>query len=312
MPRLQPAAVWFLPLAALSYLGMAFSGLDHAALGAYLNTRVLGIACIVALLYGAGLYILAFAWSASLQRFSRNPVSPEAAVQLYAFATFAKYLPGHTFHYAGRAIAAARLGYGLKAPAQATFLETLGHLAAVALVLLTLLPFTLTELARLHAGAGMQPASWVFYGFLCVGIGLLFLRLWAEIRRTLPPLDGRLLSFVALLHLSFFALVALLGLWLAIPILHLTQEAVPLLVFVYLVSWLVGFAVPGSPGGLGLREACLFAGLSGLATPEAVFAFVLLTRGALLIGEALFSISGFLFRPGSERDARNRAPISAR
>lgn len=308
MPRLLSAAAWFLPLAALIYLGMAFSGLDHSALGAYLNTRVLGIACIVALLYGAGLYILAFAWSASLQRFSRNPVSPEAAVQLYAFATFAKYLPGHTFHYAGRTIAAARLGYGLKAPAQATLLETLGHLAAIALVLLTILPFTLTGLAGLHAEAGMPPSSWVFYGLICVAVGLLFLRLSAEIRRTQPPLDRRLLSFVALLNLSFFALVALLGLWLAIPILHLTQEAVPLLVLVYLASWLVGFAIPGTPGGVGLREACLFAGLSGLATPEAVFAFVLLTRGALLIGEALFSLSGLLFHPGREGNA-NRASL---
>lgn len=312
MSRLLTAAVWSLPLAALIYLGMTFSGLDHSALGAYLNTRVLGIACIVALLYGAGLYVLAFAWSAALQRFSRNPVSPEAAVQLYAFATFAKYLPGHTFHYAGRGIAAARLGYGLKAPAQATLLETLGHLAAIAAIILTLLPFTLAELTERHEGAGMQPSSWVFYGLICVAIGLLFLRLSAEIRQTRPPLDSRLLSFVALLNLSFFALVALLGLWLAIPILHLTQEAVPLLVLVYLASWLVGFAIPGAPGGLGLREACLFAGLSGLATPEAVFAFVLLTRGALLIGEGLFSLSGLLFRPGSERDAGNRPPISAR
>lgn len=306
------AAAWLLPLAALLYLGFALSDLDLSEFGSYLNSRVLGVACIVALLYGAGLYLLAFAWSACLQKCSRNPVSPEAAVQLYAFATFAKYLPGNVFHYAGRQIAAARLGYGQKAPAQATFLEILGHLAAVGVILLALLPFTLSGLAALLSLAGEQLRPWIFAGLLCAVAGIVFLWLSPKARELLPALDLRLLSFVGLLQLSFFALVALLGVWLAIPVLNLPQEAMPLMVFVYLASWLIGFVTPGAPGGLGVREACLLAGLGGLADPEAVLAFAALTRGAFLVGEALFSISGFLFRPGQEVSAQSRPSATAR
>ncbi|CAN0424819.1 unnamed protein product, partial [Ectocarpus sp. 13 AM-2016] len=171
------AAAWLLPLAALLYLGFALSHLDLSEFGGYLSNRVLGIACIAALLYGAGLYLLAFAWSACLQKFSRNPVSPEAAVQLYAFATFAKYLPGNVFHYAGRQIAAARLGYGQKAPAQASLLEILGHLSAVAVILLALLPFSLTGLADLLSFAAPQLPLWALVAAFSLLAVLLFLLL---------------------------------------------------------------------------------------------------------------------------------------
>ncbi len=310
--RLLRATAWLLPIGALIYLGLAFSRLDLTEFAAYLHSRVLVIACVAAVLYGSGLYLLAFSWSACLQRFARNPVSPEAAVQLYAFSTFAKYLPGNVFHYAGRQIAAARLGYGQKAPAQATWLEIVGHLAAVGLILLALLPFSLAGLAELLSLATAQPRPWILAGLICAVAGVLLFWLSPKTRSFLPRLDSRLLSFVGLLQLSFFALVGLLGLWLAIPILHLPLEAMPVLIFVYLASWLIGFVTPGAPGGLGVREACLLNGLGGLADPEAVLAFAAVTRGSFLVGEALFSVSGFLFRPGQEISARSLPSATAR
>lgn len=309
---LHRAATWLLPLMAVLYLGYIAAELDPTSLLSHFSARALAIAFLAALLYGAGLYLLAFSWSACLQKFSRRPVSPEAAMQLYAFSTFAKYLPGNVFHYAGRQIAAARLGYGQKAPAQATLLEILGHLAAVGLLLLALLPATAGELASLLSLADDQLRPWLAIGSLGVAAVLLLLFLSPWLRQFLPPIDTRLLAYVALLQISFFAITALLGLWLSIPTLDLEVAALPLLVFVYLASWLIGFVTPGAPGGLGVREACLLAGLSGIVGAEQVLVFAALTRGAFLLGEGLFALSGFLLRPNLEISEQSRPSAPAR
>lgn len=306
------AATWLLPLAALAYLGVALSEIEAARFAQHLTAEALGIAGVAALLYGAGLYLLAQAWTVCLQSFARNPVTPHAALRLYAFATFAKYLPGNIFHYAGRQIAAARLGYGQKAPAQATLVEILGHLAAVGLLLLALLPFALDGLAGLLALAGDQIRPWVLAGTLLL-LAVLF-GLWrsAWVHSLLPPVNARLVARLGGLQIGFFGLTALLGLWLALPVLNLPAEALPLLVFVYLAAWLIGFVTPGAPGGLGVREACLLAGLSGLAPAEAVLAYAAVTRGAFLVGEALFALSGFLLPAAAEVSAQSRPSAAAR
>ncbi len=308
---LHRTATWLLPLMAILYLGYVTAGLDPAQLATSLDARTLGVAMIAALLYGAGLYLLAYAWSASLQKFAKNPVSPDVAMQLYAFSTFAKYLPGNVFHYAGRQIAAGRLGYGQKAPAQATLVEILGHIAAVGFLLLALLPFAEEGLADLLSLAVSQPRPWLLAGTLLILASALALLLIPSLRAMLPPLDRRLLGFVALLQLSFFALTGLLGLWLAIAVLALPVEDWPLLMFIYLAAWLIGFVTPGAPGGLGVREACLLACLAGLAGSEAVLVFAGITRLSFLFGEGLFALSGFLLRPGQNVSARKHPSATA-
>ena len=306
---LHRAAAVLLPLAAVAYLTVILTQIDFSKLGAYLDGRVVAIASVSALLYGAGLYLLAFSWSACLRKCSPQPVSMKAAVRLYAFTTFAKYLPGNIFHYAGRQIAAARLGTGQKAPAQATLVEILGHLCAVGLLLIVLLPFALEGLHGLLSLTDRNVSVWLAIAALG-GAVVVFVVLRHRYRfSVLPPLGGRLLSCVALLQLSFFILAALLGLWLAIPMLALPWTAMPLLVFVYLAAWLIGFVTPGAPGGLGVREAALLAGLSGFAAPEAILAFAVLSRISLLFGELLFALSGFLLHPASG-DQREEPPLA--
>ncbi len=307
---LHRAVTWLLPLVAVSYLGYVAAGLELSEVTASLSARTLGIALTAALLYGAGLYLLAYAWSTSLQQFARPAVNPEAAMQLYAFSTFAKYLPGNVFHYAGRQIAAARLGYGQKAPAQATMVEILGHIVAVGLLLLLLLPFSSEGVSQLLSLAASHLQPWVIavaLVLLAVASGGLLV---PKLRRFLPPLDLRLAGFLALLQVSFFALAALLGLWLAIAILDLPATDWPFLIFVYLTAWLIGFVTPGAPGGLGVREACLLAGLGGLAGAEAILVYAGVTRLSFLLGEGFFALSGFLLRPRPAISARRHPGVT--
>jgi len=288
--------------AAIGYLGFIIRDIDFDRLLSHLRPDNLAVAMVVALAYGLAFHLLAFSWSRTLQHLAAKPVCLTSAMRLYAFSTIAKYLPGNIFHYAGRQIAVARLGYGQKAAAQATALEIAGHFFAAGLLLLLLLPFAsdglqwLGELLRETLG---------FWPLLLVGAaaaaGLAGLFLARHGYRLWPGLDRRTLALVASLQVAFFALATLLGVWLAMAVLGISAAAMPAIAFAYLLAWLVGFLTPGAPGGLGVREACLVATLSAYGDPSAILAFAALTRVALLLGECLFALSGFLLNPGRIR-----------
>lgn len=295
--RLLSAAGWLLPAAALAYLGVALFEQGVHDVVARLDLGVLAIAAAVAFLYGAALYLLALSWSLSLRALERPGVSLATAVRIYAFSTFAKYLPGNVFHYAGRQLAAGRQGYGQKAVAQATLLEIAGHLGTSLALLLLLLPFIDGPLP----GAGelfgehltIEPASLFLAGALLTA--LLLLVQWRH--RVFPVLPRHMLAAVAGLQTAFFVLATLLGICLAAAVLGAGPEDLPGIAFACLLAWLVGFVVPGAPGGMGVREACLLLALAPYGETPAILAFAAVSRAALLLGEALFALCGFLLGP---------------
>lgn len=305
---LIPVLSWVLPVAAIAYLGFALAENDIDRLLSHFGPDSLAVAAAAAVVYGAALYLLAFSWSTTLQHLATNPVNLEMAVRVYAFSTFAKYLPGNVFHYAGRQIAAARLGYGQKATAQASAVEIAGHLLVAGVLLLALLPFAAGELEWLHS---LNPEVLGYWPLALPGAALLggiaLLILTRRGHKLLPVLGRRLLGFVGSLQAAFFVLATLLGVWLAQIVLGPPAGSLPSIAFAYLLAWLVGFMTPGAPGGLGVREACLVAALGAYGDLSAILAFAALSRAALLAGEGFFALSGFLLNPdrnqGLERGA---------
>ncbi len=289
---------WVLPAAAIAYLGFVLAENDFHRLLDHFSPESLAVAAAAAVVYGAALYLLAFSWSTTLQHLASNPVNLEMAVRIYAFSTFAKYLPGNVFHYAGRQVAAARLGYGQKATAQASAVEIAGHLLVAGALLLALLPFAAGQLEWL---ASLDPEVLGYWPLALPGAALLgggaLLILTRRGHKLMPVLGRRLLGFVGLLQLSFFILATLLGVWLAQIVFAAPVGSLPSIAFAYLLAWLVGFVTPGAPGGLGVREACLVAALGAYGDLTAILAFAALSRGALLVGEGLFALSGFLLDP---------------
>ncbi|MGF1592108.1 MAG: hypothetical protein ACFCUW_02445 [Kiloniellaceae bacterium] len=291
---------WVLPIAAAAYLAYLLAESDLPRLLGYLQADSLTIAAVTAVFYGVALYLLAGAWAATLRHLAPGPVDLVAAIRAYTLSTFAKYLPGNVFHYAGRQIAVARMGHGQKAPAQATVVEISGHLVAAGCLLAILLPFASNDLAWLGPLLGNWPLVLLTIAAVAGTATLLLrrrgIRLW-------PALPLRLLGCLFLIQFTFFALAVLLGALLAANMLGLPVASLPAIAFAYLLAWLVGFLTPGAPGGLGVREACLVAALQGYGDLSAILAFAALSRAALLSGEVLFTLSGLLLTPKAPRAA---------
>jgi hypothetical protein len=208
-------------------------------------------------------------------------------------ANIAKYLPGNVLHFAGRQVLGARYGWPQAGIATASLLEV---------GLFVLLPAALAALALTATGADLGPlgrSGQLGLVVLAAALGLACVLFAARLARWLPPPVGRLVARLelprpaailpALLYfLLFFVGMSLIAWWLYGVVTGRAAPAdLPLLAGAFLVSWLLGFIVPGAPGGIGVREGtfALFGGV--LLGQEGLVVVALLLRLVTLMGEGL-------------------------
>ncbi len=185
-------------------------------------------------------------------------------IQVYLKTNIAKYIPGNIWHHYGRIMAAKTAGVSAGAAALSVLLEPL-LMAAAALIIIV---FFGSQLAATDSTFIWQIArTLALVGVLCVlhprflNQAIAFLqRLKAKNSDTtiainierypLRPLLGEL-GFLLLRGTGFILTIYALG--------SVNLSQIPLLLGAFSFAWLVGFVVPGAPGGLGVFEATAIA-----------------------------------------------------
>jgi hypothetical protein len=258
---------------------------------------------VSALLAAAGLVLFieavhSLSWR-TLARSFQPGISWRDSFMLCGLSQIAKYLPGNAFHYVQRfALARER---GLDAVAASGVIAIDVALILVAGVLMGI-P-ALTAPVRNAAGLAFQDPSHLV--LLALGIVILGAAAWyagvARLRSTLrlvrPLLSARRLALATFLDLVLFGLAgvaaALLlhGFWPGSSTLQWSD-----FVSGFALAFVAGFITPGSPGGIGVREAILVAVYEPrLGAGLAVVLFVLL-RLAFILGDCLTFATAFLLR----------------
>jgi glycosyltransferase 2 family protein len=242
------------------------------------------------LLYAVAGILLAVAWRAAAAIAGVRLDLRTACAGVLA-SQIAKYLPGNVAHlllrhaHARQASGASHAGLARAAGVDAALLVVAGSGLALP-VLLASLPW-----------ATVPPAAGSSLGTL-LGLGLLMLairtaRLWGALPRTMP-LSGELATVAAgtLSYAAFLAVAAVIldGL---LPAAAALQDVLPWLA----LAWIAGFMVPGAPGGLGVREAILGAGLSSLVPPADAYAAAIGLRVVTIAGDGLMGLAGFALTP---------------
>jgi glycosyltransferase 2 family protein len=113
----------------------------------------------------------------------------------------------------------------------------------------------------------------------------------------------------ALWYLLFFLGMALLA-WSLFTLLLGTVDlrTLPIVSAAFLISWLLGFVIPGAPGGIGVREGAFAALGSVFLAPDPLVIVAVLMRIVTLMGEALlFLLAVWAARPAQPRDAGTAA-----
>lgn len=250
-----------------------------------------------AVFYAGNCFLLSAAWYQLLVWQGVKRARFALCHRVYARTQIAKYLPGNIFHYAGRQVVGKRAGLGDAALAMASLHEIIGVIVASGTI-------ALAGVAFLGLG-GTQIASieiaWVLLLVLSVPAVLsIALIKWPKMRSRLGlqvrplPAMFRYLGLTYLLYLLFFLLLG--GILFAVVQVVSDVRSIGgagQIITAFSVSWMLGYITPGSPAGLGVREAVLVILLTGLVgEPESVLV-ALVFRGISLLGDLLFFLTSF-------------------
>lgn len=254
-----------------------------------------GIGLLIAAGFAAAVYLSAFAWKMVLEYLHGGRLRYREIASVYVRSNVGKYLPGNVMQFAGRNLLAAKLGLS-------QFDITFSTLTEIALLLFTtvLLSAALAyrEFARYAAMAFLSAKTHpvLFYTVSAAAAAVLaaFIALVArggkfeKYRKFFRPafflLALRLIGIYAVtLLLPGFYLAALLSFVFGCPI---PPALLMTTVGLYTVSWVVGYALPGVSGGIGVREAVLLLLLGPLYPQGVVLVAAILHRLLSILGDA--------------------------
>lgn len=232
-------------------------------------------------------------WTWVLQELNQ-PVESSHFIRVYLKTNIAKYLPGNVWHHYGRIVAAKNATSSTGAATLSVVLEPV-LMAAAALIIVILFGTQFT--------VANTNIVWRILQFLCLVAILCALHPWflnpvirfvhnlkakkldkdtnssvnLKLERyPLRPLLGEL-GFLGLRSAGFILTIFALG--------PLNAGQIPLLLGAFSFAWLLGFVVPGAPGGLGVFEATAIALLQNHFPAALVISAIALYRLISIIAE---------------------------
>lgn len=234
-------------------------------------------------------------WTWILQELNQ-PVSSPQFIQVYLKTNIAKYLPGNIWHHYGRIVAAKNANIPTAVATLSVLLEPLLMLAA-ALIIIVLCS---SQFAAANTTLVIQILQ-----FLSLAVVLSAIHPWflnpvirflyklkakksaATTQATVPfsvksyplrPLLGEV-GFMGLRATGFILTMFALG--------SLNANQIPLLLGAFSCAWLLGFVIPGAPGGLGVFEATAYELLRHHFPAALVFSAIALYRLISILAETV-------------------------
>jgi len=250
------------------------------------------------LIYVAAWFLMTLAWFRLLIWYGQSNITFQKCLPIYARTQIAKYIPGNVFHFAGRHLLGRRMGLDHGTLIGATLSEIIGQiLASSSLGLMGLLFLDVSQ--KYISSTGIL-AIFIMTILFPVLLNKLASKvrplepLYLQDKTSLEIIEG--LLPVHLLYVLFFLILGGLFLGIVCGITDLSDfSQAGSVITIFSVSWLVGFITPGSPGGMGVREAIIVASLTKIiGEPESLFV-AFLFRIICVLGDLLFFMSSFLF-----------------
>jgi uncharacterized membrane protein YbhN (UPF0104 family) len=276
---------------------------DLRSLPAGNSTSLWATVLLGSILYAIAFTLFPIAWMRILEFVQGSTLALDfrEVNYIYARAHLAKYLPGNVMEFVSRNLLWNRLGWKHSQIAASTLMEIL--LLTISLLLLC----SFLSYRQLASAFGIAPSD---PGSLAIGsaliAGAIAVSLWvlgcaAKVRKGPVGIKsvGALAVRTVLLYALFavfsgLLLVALFMVFLPTP---LKAAQIQWIVGAATVSWLAGYLTPGSPGGIGVREAVLLALLSGEFGSPNVLVGATLHRIVAVLGDLLCYLIAWACRP---------------
>ena len=283
-------------LAHFAYTSVSF----HGELN-WLSGRSLVRILVAAIVFATTVFFSVAGWRTLLTHMS-HPLPWGQVARVFCITQIAKYIPGNVGHHVGR-VALARTSLDL--PASTTIVSIFQESALACLAALILGAIGFLALPDLQfpthriAVLGLRVSIGIAFSWVIVA-GLLTLALINVMRKRTQIARSPVLRWLfrmtpswpatlnALPSYAAIYLVNGVALWvLSTAIMQPNGSDLLLLTGAYSLSWVVGFLLPGAPGGLGVREAALAVILNGIYPADTILAISVMSRISTVVADLL-------------------------
>ncbi len=276
-------------IVSFGFLSYLLYKLDFSTVLKYFQLSWIPLIMIAAFLFSLLYFVMAAAWKRLLELSSQKPLDQHIIV-IYLKTVIMKYAPGNVFHFVGRHSLKESHLLTHKTIAFANGVEILMQLLAVSLIIMTGSLFFSFDL---HIGEYLALSKEkIILAFLLLLV-LTSIVLWKKkYRAVLLHKEGvYALFFVLCCHLLFLlgsATILFLVYALFFDV-AFTWDIFSKTLIASSIAWLLGFVVPGAPGGIGIRESILVLLLPSImiVSKEVIFAGAVIYRVITVLGEAL-------------------------
>ncbi|PZD73506.1 hypothetical protein C1752_01998 [Acaryochloris thomasi RCC1774] len=235
-----------------------------AFLGKTLHSHWQGIASIqitppawASLVFATGITLLAFVWAGwiwgQILQDLGQPVNKAWAAQIYLTTNIAKYLPSNVVHLYGRTLAATDIGIPFGPASLSVVLDTLLMAASGVIVSLLSVP----QQQQIFAVLGLIVILLVVHPRILQRL-VKFVPQGSKKNQPADASDAIKLErypLRPLLGQILFVLVRSLGFIVTLSVLTPIEPLlIPKYMSIYTLGWLLGFIIPGVPGGVGVLE----------------------------------------------------------
>ena len=253
------------------------------------------IAILIAmfLVYGGLVIVSGLPWGIVLRILIGHKLPLNESIWIFNKANLMKYIPGNVFQYVGRNELAVKLDLRHVDVAFSTMFDTVINVLSVFIVALVTYSDGIALWFQQYHLKDLW-FIWVVIAAACIIVGILF---WKK-RIALKNYLSKLKVFVQKKSILKIALCIAIDIAISLGVaalflvvlknmlaVEISPNLVPVVIGSYFLSWIAGFIVPGSPGGIGVREATLTLLLGGVLGADNVLLAAVIYRVITTLGD---------------------------
>jgi uncharacterized membrane protein YbhN (UPF0104 family) len=260
---------------------------------------------LFASVYSILFFIVSLSWKMILEFLGDLRSSKKDIFRIYAQSNIAKYLPGNIMHFVGRNYLGSRLGWKHEDIAISSFLEIFFVVITI-VILFMILSLTRFIYIPKELSLHIHTKRFITYAIILITVVSIFLfllktgKLHYDFKKFYSKKFPIFFIKIFFIYSFVFFSTGLILAFIFHSILNvpLKPENIMTIISVFILSWFVGFIIPGAPGGIGIRESVIVLLLSPVYGEGNSLIASLILRVVTILGEVLaFCYAFFLIKP---------------
>lgn len=268
---------------------------------------------ILILLYSTIISFLCFPWKILVEYLSKKKLKLVSVYSIYSKSNLYKYIPGNIFQFVGRQVLAVEYRIEHNIVALSTIFDIgIQFLTGITVSFLFLGRYAIEQLYLY----GIKPLEqYKIVGIILLILLFLFIfllrkqicKIFDKYKKIIDLNLFKYLFQCFLLYSVFFLFYAITYLVLLVTIFDVSfnLNSIVLTIGASIFSWVIGFVVPGAPGGIGIREVVMIAVSGNVVDRDIIVVSIIIFRFVTLMSDIIIFVSSILIKSILERYKKN-------